>query len=393
MEANPVLSTDTPVIEKTVSISERLMLLSLPLILGYLVVYLLTALKFLAPDPLTAAFPYPQAVALALRLATLGLLSGVISGALVMTDGDDTPALHWTWRGWLALIVFTLIAGWLGWSDAPLFDLLTALLLAAFGVQITRRAMTWGGFGVVWLVGCGTAVIALLLSTLRLNDAAQDLALRTISGGMLINAAFPLLATALITCTLAQERQQEAYRIGGLLLIGGVIASVSPLRLFGGINAIIGVAGVIALPLIYGAALIFGARMGSRWWTLALVLWGIGGGVLGALGGAFNEWTLGTRLSDLQPTLMLIGTLAALIGLLERAQGYSIPFGFITVGAGVGFTALAGAGLVQVYLERLLGVGYLETQTLLIPLYWGWIVGVIAITLGVAWIGITALRR
>jgi len=44
---------------------------------------------------------------------------------------------------------------------------------------------------------------------------------------------------------------------------------------------------------------------------------------------------------------------------------------------------LAAAGVVQVYLERLLSIGYLDTQALLVPLYIGWIMGMIVLLLGI----------
>ena len=59
-----------------------------------------------------------------------------------------------------------------------------------------------------------------------------------------------------------------------------------------------------------------------------------------------------------------------------------------------GAIALGGAGLVQVYLERLLGIGYLETQTLLIPLYSFWLIGLLSLSLGVGIYALTFwLRR
>jgi nitric oxide reductase subunit B len=60
-----------------------------------------------------------------------------------------------------------------------------------------------------------------------------------------------------------------------------------------------------------------------------------------------------------------------------------MPFWLVAFGIVGGGLALGGAGAVQVYLERILSLGYLETQTLLIPLYVGWVLGGLALALGV----------
>jgi hypothetical protein len=65
-----------------------------------------------------------------------------------------------------------------------------------------------------------------------------------------------------------------------------------------------------------------------------------------------------------------------------------MPFWLVAFGIIGGGLALGGAGLVQVYMERISGVGYLDTQTMLTPLYALWVIGLLAMALG---IGIYAL--
>jgi hypothetical protein len=55
-----------------------------------------------------------------------------------------------------------------------------------------------------------------------------------------------------------------------------------------------------------------------------------------------------------------------------------VAFGIIGSGLALGL-----AGVVQTFLERQLSVGYLDTQTLLVPLYTGWFAGLVVLALGI----------
>jgi nitric oxide reductase subunit B len=106
-----------------------------------------------------------------------------------------------------------------------------------------------------------------------------------------------------------------------------------------------------------------------------------------------RDFTTGTRLSDLQTTLMQFAVVALLLGVFNQAaaelRGQNrritglMPFWLVAFGVVGGGAGLAAAGVAQVYLERLLSVGYLETQTLLIPLYTLWFIGLILLAFGV----------
>jgi nitric oxide reductase subunit B len=161
---------------------------------------------------------------------------------------------------------------------------------------------------------------------------------------------------------------------------------------------------VVIIPLVY---LIFAAHsyrafsdrnsnatLSGHWLALGIILLLLGAGLIGgltALSGV-RVYAAGTRLSDAQVTFVQWGVVAVLLGVFNqiaaelrglnrRVTGLS-PFWLVTVGAFGSGAALAAAGLVQVYLERLLSIGYLETQTLLIPLCTIWVVGLVLLAAG-----------
>jgi nitric oxide reductase subunit B len=196
------------------------------------------------------------------------------------------------------------------------------------------------------------------------------------------------------------------------MALAGVLVSIAPLHALGAgdLTRTFGNIAVFVAPL---ACLILAAHsyralsdrnpsrtLSAHWVAFGVLLILLGIGVLGALGSASEiiQWTLGTRLTDLQATLTAFATVAIVLGVINQAtaelRGENrritglMPFWFVSFGVVGGGVALAGAGLVQVYLERILGIGYLETQTLIIPLYLLWIVGTLSMAVGV---GIYAL--
>ncbi len=67
-----------------------------------------------------------------------------------------------------------------------------------------------------------------------------------------------------------------------------------------------------------------------------------------------------------------INQIAAELRADQRRITGLMPFWLVAFSMIGSVLLLAGIGLVQVYVERLLGVGYLEAETLLAPLYTLW---------------------
>jgi nitric oxide reductase large subunit len=175
------------------------------------------------------------------------------------------------------------------------------------------------------------------------------------------------------------------YTVGGMLALAGALISLPPLYPLGASGAL-GAVAVYFAPL---ACLIFAAHsyrglsdrnptltLAAHWYGLAVLLILLGVGVLGGLQAApgISQWTLGTRLTDLQITLTSFAVVAVVLGVINQAtaeiRGRNsrvtglAPFWLVAFGVVGGGLALGGAGLVQVYLERISGSGYLETHLL-----------------------------
>jgi nitric oxide reductase subunit B len=195
-------------------------------------------------------------------------------------------------------------------------------------------------------------------------------------------------------------------RVAGVFLIAGALSSAAQvLHLPNAIQA----AGIgAALFSVFASAWLIAHSyralsnrapihtLAAHWFVLGVILLTVGNGVLGAVLSlpVAQAMAQGTQLTVLQNHLNAMGLLAWVLGFINQAvaemrgQNFRItglvPFWCVALGLGGASLAFFAAGIVQLYLERLMSVGYLETQTALVPLYALWIGGLLIFAPGVA---------
>lgn len=398
------------------------------LLLLFSAVYLLGGVKFLGADPLADGLPYHQVNALANVLLQLTALTGLLGGGVyvvAMTRADnrlkDETLLVWLSRGWTLLLLLAFFAGFFGLLEGrsllelpPVLDIALGVLLAAFIYVIASSAAERSAVVLIWLVGMVLGVIGGAVGLFPANDFLMDRALRALAVGLMWNIGYVLAAVALGFWLIHRfsnltpawvETQLNA--VAGLLALAGTLASLPPLYTLGTSDFVrtIGGFGTVIIPVCY---LIYALHtykalsarnttvtLAAQWFGLGGLLLLIGMGGLGALAAspAVSQWTAGTRLSDTQMLLTAFGILALALGVINQAtaelRGQNrrvtglMPFWMIAFGIVGGALALGAAGLTQTYLERILGVGYLETQRLIVPLYAGWMLGFVLAAGGV----------
>ncbi|MEZ4669200.1 MAG: hypothetical protein R3E39_14935 [Anaerolineae bacterium] len=405
----------------TQKIAARFFLQTVILLLLYGVAALISALKFLSPDDsLFTVLPYQQASGLANILLNLAALTGLVGGG-VYVAGQHRAAENFTLRlvswVWTVLLILSVLAGIFGMGEGrnllelPVaLDILTVAALIVILLPLLPAALRVPTLQ-IWCVGLVASIVAILIGLITPGDFGQERVLRGLAVGINIYLAYPLMAIALgywlmhrFSNLTPAWLDRDIYVAGGLVLLAGGLVILSTLfpvpEWIGGIGGLaLGLA-----PILYAmiAARCYPAltrrnpthTLGAHWFTFSLLLYLLTFGLLAALGAAsaVREYTLGTRLSDLQTTMVLLAAVMMGLGVINQAsaeirgQNWRItgltPFWLVVLGVLVGGLALGAAGVVQVYLERILSIGYLDTQTLLVPLYTGWTMGLLVLLLG-----------
>jgi nitric oxide reductase subunit B len=238
--------------------------------------------------------------------------------------------------------------------------------------------------------------------------------LRALAIGVSLYIAYPVASVALAFWLMhrfsnitPRWAEMGVNTVAGLVALAGALLTLPMLYTLtdSDIVKLLGSVGVVVIPAAY---LIFAAHsyrafsdrntnvtLSAQWLALSVLLFVIGAGILGGIGAlpGIQEFTTGTQLSDLQMILIRWAVVAVLFGMFNQAtaemRGQNrrvtglVPFWLVTFGLLGSSAALAAAGVVQVYLERLLSVGYLETQTLMIPLYTLWFIGLLLVGFGI----------
>ena len=389
------------------------------LLILYVIAALVAGAKFLATDdPLLTVLPYNQAGALANVLLNLTVLTGLVGGGLYLAAQQRINAMALRLAGvvWTALLILSVLAGLFGLlggrnlMELPLVlnaVLAVGLLLVLATVVPSIRAP----MSQLWTLGLVLVLVGILIGLLPAGDYLQERGLRALAVGVQMNIAYPLMALALgywlmhrFSDLTPAWLEHDIYIAAGLVLLAGVCLTFARVQSAAGWVTSVGNWATVIAPLLYVLVI---ARcypaltqrngthtLAAHWFTLSILLYFLAFGLVAAvqLAPAIRPYTLGTRLADLQSTLTLMAAVVMSLGVVNQAaaelrgQNWRVtgltPFWLVSVGILGGGLALGAAGVVQVYLERLLSMGYLDTQVLIVPLYIGWVMGLITLLLG-----------
>jgi hypothetical protein len=214
---------------------------------------------------------------------------------------------------------------------------------------------------------------------------------------LMVNARY-FLAYPLAAVVIAYWMKNDipVYQVASAMVILGSMVSLAPLTATGAIWA----TGIIIAPLIFLFAL-FIARMTfsqDNWGNLSVLMMMLSLGVLGAAFAVpvLGQHMLGTQLSEVQYDLAGWAIVALLFsGLCQLSEDNHQGFRFWLIAAGLVTTAsaLIIAGVAQSFMERVLSIGYLDTQNTILPLYMIWMIGILLWGLGFLLQSLRLLRR
>lgn len=410
--------------------------MSVLLLVLYGLMACLSALNFLPPPVLDGMINYSATSVFAritLQLVFIGMMSASGLTIVLSTRIDarlrDEQAVGWLATTWLVIVIITLVAATWGQTEGryglEIPTLLDVVILVWMGVSFAlmiRSLATWEAMPIVYGVGATVVFGTQLLGLAAFANPVTERVMRVLSVNLQLNVGFLLVAVSVafwLVRRFSDVRQAWAdtavYNVGGLVALAGAFVSGQPLVSMGQGSAF----GVLAMVITPIAMVIVAAHfyralsthnssrtLSGHWVSLFVVLVFLGLGVLGTINSAPNLAIigLGTRLYEAQHTLIAWAVLAVFLGMVnqavaelrgtnERITGL-LPFWLVgagTLGAGL---ALLVSGAIQLVLERMLNVGYLDTQTLLAPVYLGWILalGLLALGLAIYGLGFRARR-
>ncbi|MGE5230372.1 MAG: cbb3-type cytochrome c oxidase subunit I [Deltaproteobacteria bacterium] len=377
---------------------------------------LLAIAKYLGPDPIRAFLPFDVAKEIHTNLLIVWVLTGFMGAAYWLVPEESRTELYsvrlayWQLGLW-TLAGVTAVVGYLfGWTagnkllEQPMpvkIAIVVVMLMFLYNLGMTiwraRRLTTTEG---VLVAGLAAAALLYLPSLLTFDNYTVSIFYRWWTVHLWVEGVWEmiqggLLAYLLIRLSGADREVMEKWLyvivaltfISGLLgtahhyfwvgtpsywlPLGGFFSALEPLSFLG--------MAIYAYMAIRRSGIAHPNRLAVHWTIGSAIFSALGAGLLGLAHTwpAVNRWTHGTMITPMHGHMAFFG---AYVMIVLAMVTYAAPdlFGYepeqretpaglwafwLQVGGMFGMTmAFAAAGITQTYLERILGLGYLETQ-------------------------------
>ena len=379
-----------------------------------LVFGLLSATKYLGPDPLLYILPFDVTKVIHTNLLIVWVLCGFMGATYWMVPDESRTELHSTKLAYIQLVLWVLmgvtaIIGYLfRWGtgnkllEQPLphkivIVIVMLMFLYNIGMTIKKSGRLTTTEGVL-LAGLGLAALLYLPALLHYENYTVSIYYRWWTIHLWVEGVWEMiqggfLAYLLIRLSGADREVMEKwlYVIVGLVFIagilgtahhyywvgvpaywlpiGGIFSALEPL-------ALVGMA-MFAYSTIKRSGMSHPNKLALHWTVGSAVFTLFGAGLLGLAHTfpAVNKWTHGTLITAMHGHAAFYGAYAMIVlamityaapGLTKRPEeGTSMGYWsfWLQLGGMFGMTlSFATAGIGQVYLERIMGLGFLDAQ-------------------------------
>lgn len=377
---------------------------------------ILSITKYLGPDPIKAFLPFDVSKEIHTNLLIFWVLTGFMGATYWLVPEESRTELHSPRLAYWALALWTLagvtaVVGYLfGWTQGN--KLLEQPMPVKLAIVVVMLMFLYNIGTTIWKVKRLTTTEGVLVSGLALTALLYLPALLTYDNytvsiyyrwwtvhlwveGVWEMVQGGLLAYLLIRLSGADREVMEKwlYVIVGLTFIAGILGTAHHYywigvpgywQTFGGFFsaleplAFLGMA-IYAYAAMRRSGLSHPNRMALHWTIGSAIFSALGAGVLGLAHTwpSVNRWTHGTMITAMHAHMAFFGAYVMIVlAMISYATpglfGHDQDEGESAVGlwafwlqmAGMfGMTmAFAAAGIGQTYLERIMGLGYLETQ-------------------------------
>ena len=377
---------------------------------------LLAAVKYLGPDPLINLLPFDRVKAIHTNLLIVWVLTGFMGAAYHVVPEESgtelwSPRLAYIALGLWVLMGLTAVIGYVfGWTEGnklleqpyPLKLLIVVVMLMFLAnlLLTIRRAGRWTTTEAVLVAGLILTALLYLPALLTFNNYTVSIFYRWWTVHLWVEGVWEMVQGALLAYLLIrlsgvdrEVLEKWLYVIVGLTFISGILGMAHHYYFVGVPHYWLPIGGFFSAlePLVFLGMAMYAyfamRRSGLSHPNTLAVHWAIGSAIFSALGAgllglahtwpAVNKWTHGTLITAMHGHAAFFGAYVmivlamityALPGLTGREETtLERPLGlwafWLMVGGMFGMTlAFATAGIGQVYLERITGLGFLETQ-------------------------------
>lgn len=379
---------------------------------------LMMAAKYLGPDPLIDWFPFDKSKAMHTNLLIVWVLAGFMGAAYYVVPEESRSEIHSTKLAyiqlgiWAALGVTAIVGYFFGWTAGNKFleqpfpikvGIVVVMLMFLYNIGMTiRKARRLTVTEGVLMAGLLLAALLYLPALINFKNYTISIVYRWWTVHLWVEGVWVMIQGALLAFLLIRlsgiDREvmdKWLYVIVGLALLAGILGVAHHYYWVGvpaywlPIGAVFSALEPLALFAMAVAAYFAMRRSGAKHPNLLAIHWTLGSAVFTLFGAgllglahtwpAVNKWTHGTLITPMHGHSAFYG---AYVMIILAIISYSLPYmtpGRPQKGTTLGFWAfwlqIAGmfgmtlsfgaAGIAQTYLERIMGVGYLETQLLL----------------------------
>lgn len=377
---------------------------------------LLSAVKYLGPDPLLNIMPFDVTKAVHTNLLIFWVLTGFMGATYYVVPEESRTEIYseklayWQLGIWSLLGVTAVIGYMFGWTEGnklleqpvPIkLGIVVVMLMFLYNILMTiRKAGRWTTTEGVLVAGLALAALLYLPALLQFHNYTVSIFYRWWTIHLWVEGVWEmvqagLLAYLLIRLSGADREMLEKwlYVIVGLVFIAGILGTAHHYYWVGVPQYWLPIGGVFSAlePLALFAMAMWAytamRRSGFAHPNKLAIHWTIGSAVFTAFGAgvlglahtwpAVNKWTHGTLITPMHGHSAFFGAYVMIVlAIITYAMphftgransGKESTLGYwafwLQVGGMFGMTmAFATAGIAQTYLERIMGLGYMETQ-------------------------------
>lgn len=380
-----------------------------------LVFGLLAAVKYLGPDPLLNILPFDRVKAIHTNLLVVWVLTGFMGATYYVVPDESRGEIYSTKLAYAQLVIWALmgvtaVVGYaFGWTEGnKLLEqpfvlkivIVIVMLMFLFNILMTiKQAGRWTVTEGVLVAGLAMAAVLYLPALLEWDNYTIAIFYRWWTIHLWVEGVWEmiqggLLAYLLIRLSGADREVMEKwlYVIVGLVFLAGILGTAHHYYWVGVPHYWLPIGGFFSAlePLaLLGMAMYayFAMRRSGLAHPNALALhWTVGSAVFTVFGAgllgfahtwpAVNKWTHGTLVTAMHGHGAFFGAYAMIVMAVIVYTLPSLTRDRSPEGGALGFWAFwlqvvgmfgmtlsfATAGISQVYLERILGLGYLDSQ-------------------------------